>query len=390
MDECADGIAIMKSLNEKKPSRQLPATRIEFVNDEIYISRDGMAAEPLLRERRFAVEISEDARCHIARTISRLLPDVIESKKAALIDYSVRVLQVLCRDQILRVREILSEEMHTMEVAPHEIMLSLARDESASVAIPVLECSPVLTDQDLVEIIKTSSMPEVLEAIASRKRLSGMVSHALANMRLPKPLEKLLGNVDAEINEPSYDIIAEIAEHNEPLHIPLATRPDLPIRLINKIASFLSASVMDVLMNHYNLSPAMKEKLQSNINERLSDPRVEREKSARHSVSSLHSTGSLDDGKIEAALNMGDYAFVTQALAKLSGFSSSKVERILRSENAKAVTALCWKAGISMRNCLQVQTRISKIHHAKLLHARKGTDYPITQKDADIYLDLFS
>lgn len=56
------------------------------------------------------------------------------------------ILETLLRDQVVKVRRVLSEAFCAAPDAPHGIVVGLARDSEQVVAVPVLEQSPVLTD----------------------------------------------------------------------------------------------------------------------------------------------------------------------------------------------------------------------------------------------------
>ena len=67
-------------------------------------------------------------------------------------------------------RQALAEAAAASANLPHGIARRLARDD-LEVAVPILTYSPVLTDDDLAEIVRTHAMPYAL-AVASRERLS--------------------------------------------------------------------------------------------------------------------------------------------------------------------------------------------------------------------------
>ena len=54
------------------------------------------------------------------------------------------------------------------------------------------------------------------------------------------------------------------------------------------------------------------------------------------------------------------------------------VRKIIKSSSPRAITSLAWKANLSMRTAIQIQSRVGRIPPKKLLNARHGTDYPMT------------
>jgi len=80
------------------------------------------------------------------------------------------IFRALVRDAETRVREALSHHVKQAPDLPHDIALSLTRDVD-SVALPILESSDVLTDEDLVEIIEAFGVTKQT-VIAKRPRVS--------------------------------------------------------------------------------------------------------------------------------------------------------------------------------------------------------------------------
>jgi hypothetical protein len=63
------------------------------------------------------------------------------------------------------------------------------------------------------------------------------------------------------------------------------------------------------------------------------------------------------------------------------------IERIFATRSPRAVVAISWKAGFSMRTALQLQ-RLATVAGREILNARNGQDYPLTPKDMLWQLEL--
>ncbi|HEY0837295.1 MAG TPA: DUF2336 domain-containing protein, partial [Azospirillum sp.] len=70
--------------------------------------------------------------------------------------------------------------------------------------------------------------------------------------------------------------------------------------------------------------------------------------------------------------------FVRAALALCAVVPPAAVDAILEARDARAVTALVWRAGFSMRCAMQVQARVAGIPPRAMLNARQGTAFPLT------------
>ncbi|HEV3178575.1 MAG TPA: DUF2336 domain-containing protein [Stellaceae bacterium] len=96
-------------------------------------------------------------------------------------------------------RSVLAESLKRMTHVPHDIVLSLARDE-AQVARPILRTSPLLDEDDLLEIAREGSRAHRL-AIAERDALSSEVAQALCESRDLQVICSLLANEGAALPE---------------------------------------------------------------------------------------------------------------------------------------------------------------------------------------------
>jgi hypothetical protein len=116
----------------------------------------------------------------LAHKIEVLLPelDADAQAQAQAHKYLVEVIEILAQDQATRVRQIVAETLKEVASAPNHVIQRLARDAEAVVACPVLEFSPLLSDQDLLEIIEGGSNAGRLRALAApRRRRAGHRCH---------------------------------------------------------------------------------------------------------------------------------------------------------------------------------------------------------------------
>src|SRR5215472_3657677 len=90
------------------------------------------------------------------------------------------------------VRRVLAESVKLASDLPRDILLSLARD-TAAVAIPVLEHSPMLSDTDLLPLVKHGA-PAHRFAIAGRRHISARLAGALSATNERPVLLRLLSN----------------------------------------------------------------------------------------------------------------------------------------------------------------------------------------------------
>lgn len=86
----------------------------------------------------------------------------------------------------------------------------------------------------------------------------------------------------------------------------------------------------------------------------------------------------------------GDRDGLRRQLAERCGLAQPAVERILGSGNAKALTALAWKASLPASFAARLQLKIGGIMPAELLQGRAGQGYPLSPEEMEWQLEPFS
>ncbi|MEM1289301.1 MAG: DUF2336 domain-containing protein [Pseudomonadota bacterium] len=139
-----------------------------------------------------------------------------------------------------------AERLAPLTNAPRTMMRRLAK-EPINVARPVLQQSPVLSDEDLVEIAGESSN-EHLEAIAGRETVPQIVSAVLVD-RGDRPVKmRLTRNRGADLSTRSYNQLVEESESDEDLQFSLAEREDLPPNVVKALIEVGTETVRNKLL----------------------------------------------------------------------------------------------------------------------------------------------
>lgn len=338
-------------------------------------------ATPVQADDLLSLDVDEDVRSDLALKIARLIPDMAEDEVEKVRELTFGVLDRLSRDQLPRVRALLAEELKEATWAPKPLILRLAKDALAIVAAPILEYSPLLGDADILEIIAAGCVSEALTAVARRRDVSEDVADAVvATLDIPA-VSALLTNSDARIRAETLETVADNAADVADWHAPLVMRPELSIRAIRRISGFVATALVEQLSKRSGLdaetAAALRDTLQRRVNESAGDLELEERLEARL----LDRDDALDDEALDAAIEGGRHEFVREALAIRSGLKASSVDKFLRSGSGKSVVALAWKAGLSMRQAMRLQARVARISPARMVNARNGTDYPLSDDE---------
>ena len=333
-----------------------------------------------------ARDSDEAVRRNLAGKVARLLPHLGGRGKARAERQVVETLELLARDQATRVRQILAETLRDMTEAPPAVIRRLAGDAEDVVACPVLEFSPLLTDQDLLEIVAEGCASSRLSAISRRQGLGEAVADAVVGAKDRAAVAALLANNSAQIREETLDALVDQARDVTAWHEPLVRRPRLSPRMVRKLAAFVAENLLRNLQNRKELDGETARLVAEEVRRRVAEDAT----SVSEDSSALDGgTGQPEDDGLLEALARGDRALVRELLVRRSAMDEAAVERILAAGSAKGITALAWKAGLGMRVATQLQLRMGGIPPGDVLHARDGVDYPLTDDEMIWQLDFF-
>lgn len=354
-----------------------------------------------------ARDADDGVRSELAEKLSRLAPDLMPDEHDKLTRIVVETLEVLAQDQAVRVRRMLAEALRDVAHAPPEVIRRLARDAELSVCAPVLEFSPVLSDEDLLEIIASEPVQGALGAISRRSAVGASVADAVVGSGDEQAITELLANGGAQIREETLDIIIELAPLIHAWHAPLVSRPKLPGRAACRIAQFIAHSLVEELRRRDDLDRETLSAVAKLVDQRLReeadaakpqnpaadgkfDPSWEDHEDPHERVAELARSGRLDEETICEALAMGDRRFVAAALAFLGGVAEEMVSKAASLSSAKGIVALTWKAGLSMHLAVQLQLQFARVAPDTLLRPVADDGFPMSRKQLDWELEFLS
>jgi uncharacterized protein (DUF2336 family) len=283
-------------------------------------------------------------RAEATRALARawLVSDLSEEDCAA----AEGALLMLLDDPSPLVRQAMAEVFARSTEAPGAIVQSLSLDQP-SVALPVLEHSPLLIDADLVDLIAIGDS-EVQCAIARRVNLPPSVCAAIAEVGTAAAALELIENAHAELAPFSWDRIVERHGHLGAIResmlvledLPAATRVALVAKLSDTLAQFVAARNWLSADRAGRIANEARERSTINIAARsLGDDMHEL-------VLHLRATGQLTAGLILRALLSGNLELFDHALAELSGLPPARVSSLLHDRGGASLRALLTRAGL--------------------------------------------
>lgn len=348
----------------------------------------GNQATPVHADLVLARDGDDDVRCVVAEKVARLAPSLSREQRARVGDIVVEVLRTLANDQLPRVRRILAEELKSATGISADIVERLARDDDILIAGPVLENSPLLSDEFLLEIIESRPVQGTLDAIARRAGLSNALADAVVGTDKEAAVTALLGNKSAQIREETLDELVDRGERVSAWHKPLVVRPSLSARAIRRLTEYVTDSLLAVLALRDDLAPEMARELAAKVRKGL-DQELEPD-GASGSDRSCPDAGmdGIDEAAIWRALSKGRREFVVAAIAAKSGIPQGVVDKIVSLSSAKGIVAVTWKAGLSVQLAEELQTRLARISPTDRLKSKSGK-FPLSTDEMQWQLEFF-
>ncbi len=360
-----------------------------------------------------AQDSNEEIRTDLASKIAKLAPKLTAYEVDRVQSYAFQALEILASDQLAHVRAILADTLKDVTRAPEELIGMLARDSELSVACPILEHSPVLTDQDLLDIISSGISSGALGAISNRAAVSTSVSDAIVDTKDVPAITTLLCNDSAQIREETLDQLIDQSQDIQDWQGPLVRRPTLHNGAAQRLAEFVAENLLETLKGREDLSAKTMSKIRKEFNRRLeashgqsnpsggvieegqSNDDLKKEyawlfQQAPHEIAkNLFRMNKLTPQVIANALHEGDYDFVVAGLAELSHIHQSVSQRIMAMRSSRGVAALCWKAGLDAASAVRIQAKVAQIPAEDLLQDNDGA-YALSDEELQWQVDFFT
>jgi uncharacterized protein (DUF2336 family) len=244
------------------------------------------------------------------------------------------------------VRRALAEVFASAQKAPRVVVNALAVDQT-DVALPILARSPLLLEDDLVDLVATGHT-DIQIAIAGRAVLPRALAAAIAEVGTAEACLTLLENTDADIATFSLGRIVERFGHLAPVRENLLTRDDLPMAMRQALLSKLSQTLAGFVAARQWLGPEHAEYATREACEKatvaLAADTAYEEVGAL--VQHLRESGQLTAGMILRALLSGNVVLFEEALAELSAMPIDRVTGYIHDKNISGFRALYEKAGL--------------------------------------------
>lgn len=234
-------------------------------------------------------------------------------------------------------RARLAERLCETEKAPHPLVVRLAEDE-IGVARPILEKSPCLSDDDLVNIAEALGQDH-LHAISGRKRLSETVTDVIVERGNDAVLTKMARNRGATFSSSGLRQLSTRAGGNSELFSALEVRTDIPKEMLEEMKRTVADRLKEELAG---LSSGItSSEIDAIVDEKASQMNLGDQDARPGKDKPAESETPVTEEMILAFARTRMVTETIQCLSLLCGMSFARVSHCLLEADLSALAVLC-------------------------------------------------
>ncbi len=262
--------------------------------------------------------------------------------------FAHKLLEFMAQDAVAIVRRTLSVTLKNSPELPRDIALKIAADID-NVAVPVLTFSPVLTDDDLVDVLRSKAAAKII-AIARRSKVSGTVVREIVRFGDSRAVAEVAANDGAIIDEELAGTMLEVYHDDDLIKEAFISRRDLPVRVMEKLITMVSEEAALLINRRHDVPVSIAVDIATRARERATLDIVDVDMSERemqYLVERLANEGRLMPSLLIRMAGLGRMRLLKHALANMSGINPAKAALMIHDGGPFGLKALCERAGLS-------------------------------------------
>lgn len=320
---------------------------------------------------------SENRRAVMQRISDLFVEGVSDHNDRELVLFGDIFCQLL--DQVnLEDRVALAERVAPLPQTAPELANRLARDESSAVAAPVLQHSPVLSDDDLRDIAKTQGQSHLL-AISRRATLSESVTDVLIDRGDQHVLEGVSSNTGARFSDDGLQQLTFKAMEFPKIVGNLTDRADIPFERLDRIMESFDAESSAKLRSFVDAHRDAAAELLRQTQEKMT---AERDEQTRREHETRMIAGLIREGKrrldpcLDDMIREKRLVDIATLLADLGQLSESHVSNVLHKVNDFGIALVCRSVDVGERTYLGLsRLRCERLRLAPTEAIRMADEY---------------
>lgn len=262
---------------------------------------------------------------------------------------ALEVMHCFAADAQVAVREAVSWQIRNNPVLTEELAERLVKDVGR-VAFPILRDAAGLSDDLLLDVLADPDAGKHL-AIANRRRVSAPVAGAIAEKGNVAVVTALLRNSGAEVTENTLHRALDRFGRVRMVSEAAATRPDLPLAVVERLVAFVSEAVRTTLVRTHGLSRDLAERLIERGREaatmRLLRPVLRGAEDVEAMARWLNANGRITPPLLFRVLCAGDIALFAAGLGAKTGISPENARRLAWDDGALGLPAILKRADVA-------------------------------------------
>ncbi len=321
------------------------------------------------------------ARAELTSAVTGLFEAELTAKEQ---DLLADVLIGLMNQAETDLREALAERLAVLDNVPLRLILHLANDE-ITIAAPILRKSVILSDLDLIYIIKSQGR-DYWQIIASRENLSNEVIDVLAEIRDADTAVVLSKNERITLTRYALDVLGDMAEDNEALARPLLMRPEVPEELARRLYGHVGGELKTYIRAFFGVSDPHVETVVDDLVLEFAERAPPAPPEFMPTDAMIRAAGkkaSLNMLNLELmfeSLNNGEIAPFIAQFAEYTSISARKIHDFLKQSCPKGMAIACRAFGIQ-------KNEFSKIY--LMTHRMRSKRRLVNHKDMMDVLQYF-
>jgi uncharacterized protein (DUF2336 family) len=274
-----------------------------------------------------------------------------------------QILRLMAGDAAEQVRRALAVTLKASPLVPHDVAQRLARDIE-SIAVPMLNFSPVFTDEDLAEIVRVGG-PVRQCAVARRPVLTEVVTTAIAETGVQEAVEIACQNKSAAFTEKGLSNAMERFAASETVLASIALRNALPASITERLVTLVTGELRERLVSTHGLEPQTALAVAIGTRERASLDLVEQASRAADLpafVAHLRRGQRLTASLLLRGLANGHMTFFEWGLAELSGVPHHRTWLMVHDAGELGLKAIYERAGLPGRLLPAFRAAVDAFH----------------------------
>ncbi|MEE2527179.1 DUF2336 domain-containing protein [Hyphobacterium sp. HN65] len=315
-------------------------------------------------------ENAED-RALAARKICQRIdaPDLTAEERQA----ADAIIMMIAQDAATLVRRSLAVTLRQSEHLPKDVAMKLAMDID-SIAVPVIAGSPVFTDEELIQIVRTQPASKQ-SAVAAREVVSKPVVMSLIDHADETAMGIAAANDGAEFDTEAYERTINRFADSRNVMDSFVSRSALPIEITEKIIARVSDDALQRLVRRHALPPQIAVDLAEGARERATVDLVDQAGVAPdlpRFVEQLQTSGRLTPSLILRALMRGHIGFFEHSLARLASVPHSKAWLLIHDAGPLGMKAIFERTGLPPRILPAIRAAIETYHSIEMGSGEEG------------------